>query len=84
MTSMLNRWFRRIHRWFAVPTAISIPLAVALKLLGGDAFQQAFRQWEAIQSLLMLTLALTGAYLFLLPYYARWKRSRRAVGTDRS
>ena len=76
MTKHLNKWLRRIHRWIAVPTAILIPIAVILKF-GGGASPSFPLQLERVQSLLMLTLALSGAYLFLIPYISRWKRKRR-------
>jgi len=76
MTKFLSKWLRKIHRWLAVPTAILIPLAVILKFTS-KAGTRLPPQLEQIQSLLMLTLALSGAYLFLLPYIVKWTRKRR-------
>jgi hypothetical protein len=34
MTKFLNKWFRQIHRWIAIPTALLIPIALIIKLIG--------------------------------------------------
>lgn len=79
MTKNLNKWLRIIHRWIAVPTALLIPVAVILKFTG-DASTHFPPQLERVQSLLMLALALSGAYLFLIPYISKWQRKRRQQG----
>ncbi len=76
MTKFLNKWFRKIHRWVAVPTALLIPLAVFIKLTKG-AIVTLPPQFELFQSLLMLALAITGSYLYLLPYIMKQKRKQR-------
>jgi len=76
MTKFFNKWTRKIHRWIAVPTAILIPIAVILKFTG-DATQHLPPQLEQFQSILMLLLAISGAYLFLVPYIAKQQRKRR-------
>jgi len=72
---LFNKWTRKIHRWLAVPTAILIPTAIVLKLAGGAGGLPP--QLEQFQSIMMLTLAITGAYLFLIPYIAKWQRNQR-------
>jgi len=76
MTKFFNKWTRKIHRWIAVPTAILIPIAVILKFTG-DASQHFPPQIEQFQSILMLFLAISGTYLFLIPYIVKWQRERR-------
>jgi len=71
-----NKWTRKIHRWIAIPTAILIPIAVFLKFTG-DASQHFPPQIEQFQSILMLFLAISGIYLFLIPYIVKWQRNRR-------
>ena len=73
---LFNKWFRKIHRWIAVPTGLLIPVAVTFKLIGGDGFP---KQLEAAQSLLMLSMAITGVYLYLLPYLTKWNRKKKRV-----
>ena len=73
----LNKWARQSHRWIAVPTFLLIPLMVFIRLTEG-AYLQVPPQLEMVQSLLMLFLAISGAYLFFMPYVAKRRRSRRA------
>ncbi|MBU1662198.1 MAG: hypothetical protein KKD28_12090 [Chloroflexi bacterium] len=77
MTKFFNRWLRKIHRWLAVPTAILIPIAVVIKFSGNPAGQIIFKRFEMVQSLLMLALAITGAYLYLIPYIVKGQRNKR-------
>lgn len=72
-----NKWLRKTHRWLAVPTFILIPTAVILKLTGNGALMASFPQWEMMQSLLMLFLAISGAYLYFLPFLTKRKRQQK-------
>lgn len=72
-----NKWSRKIHRWFAIPTLILIPLSVVLKVSGNGQVMANIPQWEIAQSLLMLLLAITGGYLYLIPYISKWQRDQR-------
>ena len=76
MTKFFNKWTRKIHRWLAVPTAILIPIAVILKF-AGDSSVHFPPQVEQFQSILMLLLAISGAYLYLIPYIVKGQRKRR-------
>ena len=71
-----NKWFRKVHRWIAVPTGLLIPVAIIFKLFGGESLGFP-RQLEAVQSVLMLSMAVTGVYLWLLPYLAKWSRKMK-------
>lgn len=77
MTKFLSKWLRKIHRWIAVPTALAIPTAFVIKLLGDPEVAMFWAKLEKIPSILMLVMALTGAYLFLLPYIVRGQRKKR-------
>ena len=77
MTKFLNKWLRKTHRWIAVPTAILIPIAIVIKFSGKPEWQTILKQFDTIQSLLMLTLAITGTYLYLIPYIVKWQRKQR-------
>ena len=72
----LNKWTRQTHRWVAIPTFLLIPLMVFIRFTKG-AYIQLPSQFEMVQSLLMLYLAITGAYLFLAPYLAKRRRNKR-------
>ncbi len=75
MSKFLNKWTRIFHRWIALPTLILIPLAVFAKFSGRKEFVPA--SLEQLQSLLMLLLAISGAYLYLIPYLVKWQRRQR-------
>jgi len=79
MNKVLSKWLRKIHRWIAVPTALAIPAAVVIKLVGTQELVELWERWDKIPSLLMLAMAITGAYLFLLPYLVKAQRRKQAV-----
>jgi hypothetical protein len=72
----LNKWTRQIHRWIAVPTFLSIPLMFFVRMTQG-AYLKLPPSFEMVQSLLILILAITGLYLYLLPYLAKRNRQKR-------
>lgn len=77
MTKFLSKWFRKFHRWIAVPTALVIPVAVIIKLFGDPQLVAAWDKLDKIPSVLMLVMAISGAYLFLLPYIIRGQRRKK-------
>ena len=77
MTKVLSKWFRKFHRWIAVPTALAIPTALIIKLVGNENLVQTWEKLDKIPSILMLVMALTGAYLFLLPYIVKAQRKNK-------
>jgi len=77
MTKFLSKWLRRFHRWVAVPTAILIPVAVIIKLVGNPQIVAAWENLDKIPSILMLVMAISGAYLFLLPYIIKGQRKKK-------
>lgn len=77
MTKVLTKWFRKFHRWIAVPTALLIPAAVIIKLVGSPETIAAWEQLDKIPSILMLVMAVSGAYLFLLPYIIKGQRKKK-------
>ena len=40
-----------------------------------------WEKWEKLPSILMLLMALTGSYLYLLPYIVKGQRKRKAPQT---
>lgn len=78
MTRFLSKWFRKLHRWIAVPTALAIPVAVIIKLLGDPQTVATWERLDKLPSVLMLVMAISGAYLFLLPYIVRGQRKQKA------
>ena len=68
-----NHWIRQAHRWLS----IVFTLAVIANLVA--LFQQKQAVWVGLLALFpLILLMLSGLYLFLLPYAARW-RGRSAV-----
>ena len=76
MTKQLNKWLRKFHRWIAIPTALLIPIAAVIKLIGSPDLLAAWAKLEKIPSILMLIMAITGAYLYLAPYIAKGQRKK--------
>jgi hypothetical protein len=77
MTKVFNKWFRKFHRWIAVPTALLIPVAVIIKLVGSPEIIAAWEKLDKIPSILMLVMAVSGAYLFILPYIVKGQRKKK-------
>jgi hypothetical protein len=78
MNKFLNKWFRKIHRWIAIPTALLIPVAVVIKLIGSPDAIALWEKWDKLPSIFMLFMAITGSYLYLLPYIVKGQRRKNA------
>jgi hypothetical protein len=77
MTKFLSKWLRKFHRWIAVPTALAIPAAVVIKFFGDPQLAATWEKLDKIPSILMLIMAISGAYLFLLPYIVKGQRNKK-------
>ena len=67
-----NKWMRQIHRWLSIAFTVSV-IGTFIALA-----QKEPVVWVSYVPLAPLALlALTGLYLFVLPYASKW-RSRRA------
>ena len=77
MTKFLNKWLRLIHRWIAIPTALLIPVRLIMEALESQAALDLWEKFEKLPSILMLFMAITGAYLYLLPYIVKGQRKKR-------
>lgn len=82
MTKFLSKWFRKFHRWIAVPTALAIPAAVVIKLVGDQKAAALWEKLDKIPSILMLIMAISGAYLFLLPYIVKGQRKKNTASVQ--
>lgn len=66
--SRWSRWIRQSHRWIAVAFTLSV-LATFIALAQPEPLV-----WVSYVPLLPLALLfLTGAYMFVLPYFGRWR-----------
>jgi hypothetical protein len=64
-----NQWMRQFHRWFST----LFTLGVIINLLAVT--KGKYNVWVGASALLPLALLfLTGVYLFVLPYAAKWRR----------
>jgi len=73
----LNMFFRKFHRWLSV--AFTVAAIINVAALGQD--EPAV--WVGLLALLPLAfLMLTGLYLFVLPYAARWRSGNAGKGTS--
>jgi len=69
----LNTWIRQTHRWLAV----AFTLAVIANLVALGLGKQAV--WVGLAALFpLILLMLTGLYMFVLPYAARWRGAQKA------
>jgi hypothetical protein len=68
-----NEWVRQTHRWLS----IAFTVAVIVNIVGLG--KEKPTAWVGLLALLPLALLLiTGLYLFVLPYAAKWRSGRRA------
>jgi hypothetical protein len=69
-----NTWIRQIHRWLSIAF-------VAAVIFTSVALAQKGPMWVSYVPLLPLfLLAITGVYMFALPYVASWRGGGRAAG----
>ena len=72
-----NNWIRQIHRWISMAFTAGV-IANSVVIFGLRQAQPAFRVY--LLALIPLALLLiTGLYLFVLPYAARWRGGRAAT-----
>jgi len=68
-----NKWVRQIHRWLSIAFTLTVIGNFIAMGLGSPP------AWVVYSPLLPLFLLLfTGLYMFVLPYAANWRGSRRA------
>lgn len=68
LNRFLNKWFRKFHRWLVLPF---ITLLLTVIFMRGTAFGDVAQR---IQAIFMIIMAISGTYLWLLPYWTKWKR----------
>ncbi len=70
-----SKWIRQIHRWQAI--AFTVTVVANFIALGMGRGQQP-EAWITYSPLAPLALLLiTGLYMFVLPYAAKWRSARR-------
>ncbi len=70
----MSNWIRTLHRWLSVV----FMFAVVANLVA--LFRQQQEVWVGFLALApLILLVLTGLYLFVLPYAAKWRGARGAA-----
>jgi heme A synthase len=63
-----NTWIRQLHRWLSIAFAVAVIVNVVALV------QKEQAVWIGLLALLPLAVLLvTGLYLFVLPYAAKWR-----------
>jgi hypothetical protein len=66
-----NKWIRQTHRW----VSIAFTVAVIVNLVAVEQKKETF--WVGFLALLpLILLTITGLYMFVLPYAAKWRGER--------
>jgi hypothetical protein len=73
MDKFFKKWLRKFHRWLVIPF---ITLLITVLLSRGTTVGTIAQR---IQAVFMIIMAISGAYLYLLPYWAKWKRNRAQI-----
>jgi hypothetical protein len=73
MNKFLNKWLRKFHRWLVLPF---IALLLTVIFTRGTPLED---NAQRIQAMLMIIMAISGAYLCVLPYWTKWKRKNVQV-----
>lgn len=74
----LTKYMRKFHRWLVIPFILVIVLMPFMRdTPSGEIIQKA-------QQIMMLTLAISGAYLYLLPYLTKWQRKNKRKATKKA
>jgi len=69
-----NKWMRQIHRWLSVAFTVAVTINTVAVVRG-----QSSNRMGLLAVFPLAFLLVTGLYLFVLPYFARWRSGRRAA-----
>ena len=75
-----SAWVRQIHRWLSVAFTVTV-IANFVALARGGGLPPPWVTYSPLPPLALLLL--TGLYLFVLPYAARWRSKRGIPETSR-
>ncbi len=68
-----NRWIRQTHRWLSIAFTVAVIVNAVAIVRGGYS-----RTLGVLAVAVLVLMFLTGAYLFVLPYAAKWRGGQRA------
>ena len=69
-----NKWMRQIHRWLSIAFTITVIANFVALGLGQGKQPPAWVTYSPLFPLALLLI--TGLYMFVLPYAAKWRGSR--------
>ncbi len=69
-----NKWIRQTHRWVAIAFTVTV-IANIVALSRGGGMPPPWVTYSPLAPLALLQIS--GLYLFVLPYAARWRSGRR-------
>ncbi len=75
-----NAWVRQIHRWVSIAFTVTVVANFIALAQGGGAPPPPWVTYSPLPPLALL--ALTGLYMFVLPYAAKRRGARRAISHD--
>ena len=68
-----NNWIRQTHRWLSMAFTVAVIVNVVAMA------QQRSEVWVGLLALFpLIVLLVTGLYLFVLPYAAKWRSTASA------
>ena len=70
-----NKWVRQSHRWVSVIFTVTVIANIVAMAATGGAMPPPWVTYSPLLPLLLLMVS--GLYLFILPYAARWRSGRR-------
>jgi hypothetical protein len=68
-----NQWIRQSHRWIAIAFTATVVVNFVVRGQNGGAEPSPWVTYSPLPPLALLLL--TGLYMFVLPYAARWRRT---------
>jgi hypothetical protein len=67
-----NNWVRQIHRWLSIAFTVAVIINIVAMAMKNSPL------WVGLLALVpLIFLLLTGLYLFVLPYTAKWRSASR-------
>lgn len=80
MEKFLRKWVRKFHRWLVLPF---IALMLTVIFTRGT---QVGNIAQRIQAPILIIMAISGLYLYLLPHWSKWKyrkaKEMKSSGTE--
>ncbi len=74
MSASNNNWIRQVHRWLSIAFTLTVVANFIARMRGEPA---AWITYSPLPPLALLLLS--GLYLFVLPYVAKWRGRSRAA-----